>query len=71
MYDCFELEADGDFRTRPSSETPDIVCLSDADKKLYKTLFSSALISYNRLTVGDDIGEGMLPAVCSTSCTIK
>ena len=36
------------------------VFLTEIEKKLYKTLFSSTLIPYDRLKIGDSIGEGMI-----------
>ena len=38
-------------------EREDVV-LTEADKKLYMTMFTPVLVSYVKLNVGDYIGEG-------------
>ena len=48
------------------SETTDVVSLTETDKKHYKTLFSSVLVSYDKLMIGDGIGQGKCTTVCST-----
>ena len=35
--------------------------ISPVEKVNYKTLYSSVLISYDTLSIGDSIGEGMFP----------
>ena len=62
-YECSEVAADQEEDLGTAgyvyNETTDVVRLTEADKKDYRTLFSSALISYDKLKIGDGIGEGM------------
>ena len=45
------------------NEDPVIVSLTEADRKHYRTLFSSVLVSYDNLKIGDGIGQGMCTTV--------
>ena len=47
------------------SETTDVVSLTETDKKHCKTLFSSVLVSYDKLKIGDGIGQGKCNTVYS------
>ena len=60
-YEGFELTFEEDSGTAGyvCNEASDVVSLSETDKKHYRTLFSSALVSYDNLNIGDAIGQGM------------
>ena len=60
-YEGFELTFEEDSGTAEyaCNEASDVVSLSETDKKHYRTLFSSALVSYDNLNIGDAIGQGM------------
>jgi hypothetical protein len=40
------------------NEATDVVSLTETDKKHYRALFSSVLISYDNLKIGGEIGQG-------------
>ncbi len=52
MYVCNEFEA------------TDVVSLTETDKKHYRALFSSVLVSYDNLKIGGEIGQGTYDIVC-------
>ena len=41
----------------------DGIRLSDADRSSYENIFSSILVPYTALTVGEEIGQGGLPCI--------
>ena len=41
------------------NEVTDVVSLTETDKKHYRILFSSILVSYNSLKIGGEIGQGI------------
>ena len=51
------------------NECPDIVTLAEADREAYRTLFSSVLVSYETLKVGEGIGQGI--GICGNTMEIK
>lgn len=60
VNDRYELNDLDEHSQRYYTATCEVVCLTEAEKDRYRALFSSALISYNSLKIGDTIGEGIM-----------